>query len=574
MNEKCTAVVRRSTYEVLSASTEAYSFIGQRFYHPFDHLVSPEDRADFAALVAVCAGTWFPLRLLDAKEQPVLYLVSAEASANPQDAVLQFVPAVAMMPRLEHAEQMLEMKNKILSIYNDEYFDYHAGEDVMRIYRVGKYEQVIAKVTLEQFFDRMASRICPEDKNALEQFCAEFRSGQTTLLLKAEGNLMDERDAALTLIKGQSLYERGQYTGAVGVIHYGARRGANALNEHDSLTGLLSKAEITGAAINMIDVQKAPNTTVAIVDVDHFKQVNDTFGHMTGDTVLKRIASILVDEVGSNGLVGRIGGDEFMVIYLNVGNMENNRELLRSIKNRVAAVYPEEDDSQPTVTLSIGCAAYPKDAGCYEDVFRLADFAMYRAKHNGRNRYVIFDQAKHGTLAEILKSTMTTKRINRRGDMSVGDIMCSIAARVFDGGNDSVYKLMEESAIDLGFQRITLYAGCPWHVVCTVGAQRLDETTLRETIGYLDSPELLARYEQNGVLVCDDIERYAAQDLAVYAPMKRQGILSCIHLKGVDAAGQRFVMSIESVGRRVTWDPRLVKYYALFRRILHEFTLP
>ena len=573
MNEKQTVVIHRTSYEVLSASAESYSFIGKRFYHPFDHLVYPPDLPIFRCQLTACTKEYFALRLLDEQEQPVLHIASAAPSANPQAAVVTLLPVDRLASELERQNRMIELKNHILSVYGDEYFEYSAATDLIRIYRLDKYEQTIVEVPLQTFFDHMRERVHPSDASALSQFCSDFRSQKTTVLLNAKGHLLEDRDAALTLIKGISLFERGSYTGAAGIIHFGAKRGVVVNMERDSLTGLLPKAEITSTAINMIDVQKRQNINILIVDVDHFKQVNDTFGHMSGDAVLKRIASILVDEVGGNGLVGRIGGDEFMVVFFGVDNMENNRELLRSIRNRVAAVYPGGNDEQPCVTLSIGCAAYPKDADCYENVFRLADFAMYRAKHKGRNRYVIFDAAKHGTLSEILKTSMSSRRINNRGNMSVGDMMCTIMSRVFTGEGGALDALLEEAAVDLGLQRVTLYAGTPWRVVCMAGDQRLNDRIIRETIGYLDAPALAEMYDAHGVMVCDDIEKFAARNLDFYAQMKQQGILSCIHIKGSDADGVPFLLSIEAVHSRVTWNPELVKYYALFQQVIRTYHL-
>lgn len=573
MTEKQTVVINRTTYEVLSASVESYSFIGTRFYHPFHHLVYEPDLTEFCEQLRVCSKEYFAVRLLDEQNQPILHIASAAPSANPQAAVVTFLSAAKLAPELERQSRVIEMKNYILSVYGDEFFEYSAETDLIRMYRLDKYEQTIAEVPLQTFFDHMRRHVQPSDELALSQFCSDFRSQKTMLVLKAKGHLLEDRDASLTLIKGISLFEQGSYKGAAGIIHIGAKRGIMAAMERDSLTGLLPKAEITSTAINMIDVQKRQDLNILIVDVDHFKLVNDTFGHMTGDAVLKRVASILVDEVAENGLVGRIGGDEFMVLYFGTDNMEKNRDLLRSIRNRVAAIYPGGDETQPRVTLSIGCAAYPKDADCYEDVFRLADFAMYRAKHKGRNRYVIFDAAKHGTLTEILKTTMSARRINNRGDMSVGDMMCTIMSQVFNGEGGPIETLMEEAAVDLGLQRVMLYAGTPWQVVCMAGDQRLSERVVNETIGYLDAPELMDIYDEHGVMVCDDIEKIAAQALPFYDQMKQQGILSCIHIKGTDADGVPFLLSIEAVHSRVTWNPELVKYYALFQQVIHTYHL-
>lgn len=105
---------------------------------------------------------------------------------------------------------------------------------------------------------------------------------------------------------------------AVGCIHTGREfgQGVKRKNEVDSLTGLITKADITQIAIDLINVQKVKGITLAIVDIDYFKKVNDTYGHMCGDKVLLKVAGIMEKEVGERGIVGRIGGDEFLIIFI------------------------------------------------------------------------------------------------------------------------------------------------------------------------------------------------------------------------------------------------------------------
>ena len=154
----------------------------------------------------------------------------------------------------------------------------------------------------------------------------------------------------------------------------------------DSLTGLfirrfmLSKLneELTRAR------RYKHNICVAMIDIDHFKRVNDTYGHETGDAVLQHVASLLKKDVRNVDYVGRHGGDEFLLI-LTETSKEGSLSAVERMRHDME-VNPHE--SGPAVTISIGLATFPDDGRTVEELIRAADCALYRAKETGRNRVV------------------------------------------------------------------------------------------------------------------------------------------------------------------------------------------
>jgi diguanylate cyclase len=133
--------------------------------------------------------------------------------------------------------------------------------------------------------------------------------------------------------------------------------------------------------------------TLAVLDIDRFKKVNDTFGHRAGDAVLKRVASALREMVSPNDFAARYGGEEFAVLFTDT-SPESAVEQAEHIRQSIALMKHPELDHQP-VTISIGIQAYKK--GCRkEELFIGADEALYEAKRNGRNQTVVYssDQQK------------------------------------------------------------------------------------------------------------------------------------------------------------------------------------
>lgn len=165
----------------------------------------------------------------------------------------------------------------------------------------------------------------------------------------------------------------------------------------DSLTGTYNKKAILNFAQNRFVEGTKENAMLAIVDLDHFKPVNDAYGHLAGDKVLAKAGGLLKKIVGDNGIVGRYGGDEFLLILENMGEENVFRGLFRTICFDMEAAF-KDMFTDIKVTASVGAASYKKDGKNFDELFKKADFCLYRAKDKGRNRYVFFREDLHGEL--------------------------------------------------------------------------------------------------------------------------------------------------------------------------------
>jgi diguanylate cyclase (GGDEF)-like protein len=129
-----------------------------------------------------------------------------------------------------------------------------------------------------------------------------------------------------------------------------------------------------------------------MLDIDFFKDYNDTFGHQAGDLVLKKIASALQKNTRGSDFVARYGGEEFAVICPEI-NKEEGRKIAEKLCNIIARTpFPREKMLvHQKVTISVGVAAYPGDAQTPQELIRSADIALYQAKQNGRNRVQLYE---------------------------------------------------------------------------------------------------------------------------------------------------------------------------------------
>lgn len=152
----------------------------------------------------------------------------------------------------------------------------------------------------------------------------------------------------------------------------------------DALTGIANRRLLNEAMANL--TVEAQEYALILVDIDHFKRVNDTYGHDVGDDVLRELGMLLVNDSRDEHLVGRFGGEEFLIIMPNATREEVSR-LAESIREKVS-VFPFETSAGTLhITVSLG-ACHSKDIEI-DSVLKHADEALYHAKEAGRNRFIL-----------------------------------------------------------------------------------------------------------------------------------------------------------------------------------------
>ncbi len=163
----------------------------------------------------------------------------------------------------------------------------------------------------------------------------------------------------------------------------------------DPLTNLLNRSEIEKRTTNYIDEMDSEDfAALLIMDLDHFKQVNDTFGHSRGDDLLRDVANELRDSFRTNDIVGRLGGDEFYIFMKDIANEKdavNKCEKVRLTLNR-DVIY---EDTAVHISASMGIVFVREDAK-FLDIYMKADSALYRAKEAGRNRICVYEETSAG----------------------------------------------------------------------------------------------------------------------------------------------------------------------------------
>ncbi|WP_301002399.1 GGDEF domain-containing protein [Capsulimonas corticalis] len=162
----------------------------------------------------------------------------------------------------------------------------------------------------------------------------------------------------------------------------------------DELTGLYNRRHITSVLLS--EHRRAEryghSISMILLDVDGFKIYNDTYGHPQGDVLLKRLSALLRENVRSVDIVGRWGGEEFIIVMPETTKEEAWRTAERLRIAVASAVFPghaDDEDAQVYKTISLGVATFPNDTRDMQTLIAMADQALYRAKHGGRNQIVV-----------------------------------------------------------------------------------------------------------------------------------------------------------------------------------------
>lgn len=336
--------------------------------------------------------------LLYSGQRPASVQAEKENSAAGRTASFQNEVSRSISERTAALLEQERTKYQHLAALSDEItFEYDAGEDVLTVAERGSRELGIPlRVTGLETGEAKLEIFGGEDRKDLAQrirrLTPELSLVQVRYLLHMPSGL--RRWYEFT-IRGMWADPDGKFfQGFIGKavnIHEKQMESARLrkMAEQDALTGLYNHTAARRRISSLLEMGDVGYSCSALlfIDIDNFKEINDTYGHLFGDEVLCSVAGRILHNVRNVDVGARIGGDEFLLFLRNAGD----REMIERHVARIYHALNREYESCP-VSCSVGVAVFPQDGKDYRVLLGNADTALYAAKNAGKSRYLFYDQ--------------------------------------------------------------------------------------------------------------------------------------------------------------------------------------
>lgn len=295
--------------------------------------------------------------------------------------------------------QFQEERYRILAeLSNDIIFDYDIYSDQM-VYSDKYIENFGRKSVIERFAELKEEMkyVYKEDAFAFENFCKQL--GGEKQKIEAEYRMKRSNgDYVWCYVLGRTIYSKDSQVRPIRVVGKLSnidiqKREVEKLQfkaEMDAMARVYNKVATKERIDKFLNnSRKQDKHALLIVDMDNFKKINDTFGHLKGDEVLKEGVGHLKNMFRGDDIIGRIGGDEFVVFMSNVTSREDIVNKAKSIGKAFYKTY-SDGDQEVTVSASIGISIFPMDGENYEELLDKSDKALYEVKRNDKNGFCFY----------------------------------------------------------------------------------------------------------------------------------------------------------------------------------------
>lgn len=456
------------SFNIVSGNNQVYSLLGNHVYVSLYKLVPDKDRQKLENDKNICISDGREIEecihIVNDSGGYDTYIIYMERCQNPDFLNIRFINVTDNENRINDLTDRLRIARDFLTVSGEILFKYVPAENIVKLFWVN-HEQTI--VIYDNNFDEWSDMVVgkkyveDEDRTNFDAFCKAVRNMDTgrefsfNSKIVTKGGRLDYNKIKLI----RKVY--GSEEMIIGIWSVmNALTGGKIMNfvedsYIDPLTKILNKKAITDYAMRAVSERKDKNIAMAIMDIDNFKNVNDTYGHMFGDKVIMKTAEVIKCAIGSKSVAGRMGGDEFMIIFNDYKDELNLRNMLRCIKTNMASIY--QDIIKTPLSCSIGVSIYGRDSADYKEMFKIADKSLYIAKQKGKNRYIIYEPEKHGQF--MVNDNGTDMLDIREAFYSEKDIFTlnRLLAKVVSDGRPYIQALFDKAASTLMLDRINLY---------------------------------------------------------------------------------------------------------------------
>lgn len=502
--------------EIVKGDKNFFSFIGWENTHFIEQSVYKEDFAEFRA---ACHSVWvtgekkmiaYRAYCLDQSMPWVIANISKGVLAGGDVLELNFQSVDTLEQEIAVMRDELSEIGTYMDILDEFFFKYDVEKDDFCLFMGGEKQRIaLFSGDLDSWEQQLEEKKAFSNDKQREVFVALCQDLQQASRHFSHEIMLphlvrgDEKE--LYLFKGRSVINasgRDLVLGCVYTMTKNTRRRKSRIGTdavRDEMTGLLSKQTIIDYIKNAMMGDSEYASYLCVMDIDDFKHINDNYGHLFGDEVLITVADILKEAVGDRGVVGRIGGDEMLIFLERIVDRADLKTILRTIRCNVEWAYKgvKEDLS---LSCSIGAAAWPKDALDYDTLFKIADKMLYRAKNNGKNRYIIYTPEIHGEITPDYFAD--TSAVELKKPVSGGSkerLLMELSERFIFHSVWSVQMVLEEVGSIFGLKEINVFYDEP---VYNAMHWRADGKTVEQSfLSYAGTSHFRQLFDENNLAV-------------------------------------------------------------------------
>lgn len=432
-------------------------------------------------------------------------------------------------------------------------------------------------------FSQMAGRgyVAPQNIDILRQMMAEIVQGASFLSRECQIKTIDGTPVWCRIQVTSQLDLNGQLLKIVGDIANidVEKRMMDSLRqkaERDPLTGLYDKAAIQNLIEQHLEaVQSNEKCALLMIDIDDFKVVNNTMGHLFGDAVLSDLSASIQGETRSSDLVGRIGGDEFLVFLKNIPSAQTALQKSQRLLSAVQDLFREKKN-KIAISCSIGISLFPAHGHNFRSLYQCADIALYQAKGKGKNTSCLYSEQM---LYPALESHYSGSPIDsdRLGTANTRQLTEYVFQTLYHAESieQAIPLILDVIGCQFGVSRAYVFEnsedGCScsntfeW---CNVGISSQKEKL--QNIAYASLDNYMDNFDENGVFLCQDIENTPQSQRTLLRELGIYSLLQCAMCYDGLFAG--FVGFDECTGHRL-WTDEEIHALTLLSEVFNIFLL-
>lgn len=532
------ATIKDGFYGIVNADERFYHLVGKKSGFSVTDLLHPDDVDTFLkALTYIekepqCMLVRF---LTDMDTYRCVYMKMSYEGKVIQGIryfEMEITDIMAITDRYKSVSEQIEKYRRFMSVYDGVFLEYSYETDCLQFYEYfnGQSRRLYYRNLTEAEAELRTNDSLTEEQKDEFISLAEMihkRIGSFRVSLDAEV-LSDYMKDVRFECNCALLYRDDVHYKMIGLCHHIGKlkpKQPYYMSEYavDSGTGVLNKKAIQEYALEHIHNGKKTGYFI-LLDIDDFKLVNDRFGHMFGDEVLAKCAEIFRSVTRTRGMVGRFGGDEFMLVLDNVPKEEDLRRILKVIDKHAKWAFSEKEGFN--ISFSIGVAKFPDDGTTYEELLKKADKCLYIAKDKGKNRYIIYREHLHDSVQTVNDPQRIVGLKSAVSDAEKHILLTQMIVKLHKEGKAALESVMEEMQTYFDIDGICIFAGEDMRRIYSRG----NYVNQVEELGFVYEPAYQELFDVNGYYTESHLNRLEKRSPLAHKAVIQQEIGKFIQL--------------------------------------------